>query len=134
MRIPTSQILRETRDRIATPDTWLQGSSRNFMRTKFCSTGSLLETLRHKALYLNYTSVETNLTCEDAMSYLLQVIRPMKYYSIPVFNDVVTHARVMLMFDQAIALAEEDERKTEEFVEAAVPAEFSAPAKELVTA
>lgn len=103
-----SEILRKAKALIDTPEKWTQGffaldingkpvSENEFYACKFCSVGAILRTER----------VLTNRI--PAYDYLGKT---MGTY-IDKFNDTHTHAEVMAKWDEAIALAEADEKEPE---------------------
>lgn len=98
-----SEILRKAKALIDTPEKWTQGtyardsqdnasSILGDQACKFCSLGAL-----HKVSDSVYFS----------MNYLEKIFGA----PIDAFNDTHTHAEVMAKWDEAIALAEDDEKE-----------------------
>lgn len=92
-----SDILREAKALIGTPDTWCQGEMRRGLR--LCSLGAI------------YRASGNDKTAEIPWAFLQQAMSPAP--SVGRFNDTHSHAEVMSAFDRAIALALADERKDE---------------------
>ena len=101
-----SQILRKAKALIDSPEKWLKGSYAadehgnalqidNQIACKFCSVGALQK------------------ICDDANVYFGAMFYLGRETSnnVAIFNDTHTHAEVMAKWDEAIALAETDEKK-----------------------
>lgn len=100
----TSELLREAKALIDTPDKWMQGEYCNESSyedsTCFCSLGAIKKTLGRIVKYESDT---------NRVSIALGKVIPGGYRNIASWNDESTHDQVMAKWNEAIALAEKEE-------------------------
>ena len=90
---PAKQLLVAARKVIEDPDHWIQGAyARN---GRYCTMGAL------QAVGKRYSRSARR----EATDWLLKYVRGEGHHSVESFNDSVTHAEVLAMFDAAIAQA-----------------------------
>lgn len=104
----TIELLEAGRAVIATPETWTQCASarddygrRTYARDPaavcWCSTGALISTLDGE------TNGSVLGNAEDALNNAALRLSGGRYEHVALFNDCEPHARVLAMFDDAIA-------------------------------